>query len=58
MKSILSTIALMTVAVTVKGITLDEIYQKVCNGETYVIDGASGTHYEPWGFLMGYNLGT
>jgi len=65
MKSIISLIALSTIAFTAQAITLpslNSIYQNVCAGKSYTktVNGSPVTtiNYQPWELVRGYALGT
>lgn len=65
MKSIVSVIALASVAFTTQAVTLptlETIYKYVCAGKTYTDSSVSPavtyTKYQPWEFIRGYALGT
>ena len=67
MKSIVSVIALASVAFTTQAVTLptlETIYKYVCAGKSYTqptgVPGVTYTFtaYQPWEFIRGYALGT
>jgi hypothetical protein len=63
MKSIISLMAVASVAFFTNGQTLEDVYKKVCAGQTYnKTDGNNVTtttiSYQPWEALLGYALGT
>ncbi len=58
MKSIISLMAVATVAFVAQGATLDDLYKKVCVGKAYTENGVTTTYYQPWEALRGYALGT
>lgn len=62
MKSILSMIALATVAFVANAATLTDVYQKICSGETYITNvnnvPQTSIYYQPWEALLGFALGT
>jgi hypothetical protein len=63
MKSIISLMAVASVAFFANGQTLEDVYKKVCAGQTYSTTDGNGVtttsiSYQPWEALLGYALGT
>ena len=63
MKSIISLMAVASIAFLANGQSIEAVYKKVCAGQTYkTTNGAGATvttvKYEPWEALLGYALGT
>jgi hypothetical protein len=62
MKSILSLLAVATVAFVAQGATLEDAYKKVCLGKSYTttVNNVAQTsiYYQPWEALLGFALGT
>ena len=58
MKSIISLMAVATVAFVAQGATLDDLYKNICAGKSYTVNGVTTVNYQPWEALLGYALGT
>jgi len=63
MKSIISLMAVASVAFFAKGQTAEDVYKKICAGQTYSTTDGNGVttttiSYQPWEALLGYALGT
>ena len=63
MKSIISLMAVASIAFFANGAAIEDVYKKVCAGQTYTTTNDAGatvttTAYQPWEALLGYALGT
>jgi hypothetical protein len=59
MKSIISMMAVASIAFVAQGASLEDLYKNVCVGKVYTDSNeVTTTKYQPWEAILGYALGT